>query len=126
LTVASDGAVWVAGELGGSVRFGETLIEGPQPVVYEGIVSVRNQSPIFVTRIVESSSARLSLHLESSGNELRLRWPTASAGFVLESADTISSDNWSAVATTPVVEGDAYVVTVETASGSRFYQLRKP
>jgi hypothetical protein len=126
MTVSPSGSIIIAGTLGGAVRFGSNLIEGPDPVIYDGIVGVGTREPVFATRLIDPETARPTLNTQQIANALRLSWPVASDGLVLESADTISSETWSAVATTPVVEGEAYVVTIETASGSRFYRLRKP
>jgi hypothetical protein len=54
------------------------------------------------------------------GGVLRLQWPIAVTGYILESAPTVPSATWTLVPST------ANCATVSTASGVRFYRLRKP
>ena len=58
--------------------------------------------------------------------EALARWATNSAGFMLESADTLPSTNWSATGQTTNVIAGYYYLDVTSASGGRFYRLRRP
>ena len=69
---------------------------------------------------------RPGLAASRAGSNALLSWPAGSTGFVLESSTTLSPANWTAVTTAPVVVGGQNTVTVDAASGSRFYRLRKP
>jgi len=59
-------------------------------------------------------------------NHMIVRWATNSAGFILESADTLPSTNWSAIGQTSNVIAGYYYLDVTAASGGRFYRLRRP
>ncbi len=61
-----------------------------------------------------------------TGKNALLSWPTSAAGYVLESADTLSPAGWVVVTTAAVVVGDQNTVTVDAANGTKFYRLRKP
>jgi trimeric autotransporter adhesin len=65
---------------------------------------------------------RLQLGHLSDG--LTLAWPTAAEGFVLETADQLStSATWTRVASPPDAAGDQNVITVRATNGSGFYRL---
>jgi len=53
---------------------------------------------------------------------MRLLWPTAAAGFILQSATAIAGD-WTNAGDPVVVEGDKNVVTVPTTAAAKFYRL---
>jgi hypothetical protein len=63
------------------------------------------------------------LSIERSGGNVILRWPTAAAGFTLESKASLTSGSWSAVGGSPVIENGFYKLTVP-ATGTTFYRLR--
>ncbi|MBM3832411.1 MAG: hypothetical protein FJ403_03870 [Verrucomicrobia bacterium] len=55
---------------------------------------------------------------------LRLAWPSTATGFVLQQTASLGPAQWTAVSTTPVVEGSQNVVTLP-ATAPRFYRLAK-
>ncbi len=61
-----------------------------------------------------------SLAVARSGNSFTLTWSTNLSGFALESADTLPSASWNAVA--GVVNNS---VTITIGGGTRFYRLKK-
>jgi hypothetical protein len=71
-------------------------------------------------------SPRPTLAVSHTGKTVLLNWPTSAAGFILESTASLAPQNWVPVTTVPVVAGNQNSVTVDAASGSRFYRLRKP
>lgn len=81
---------------------------------------------VFATRLVESADVAVELKIARAGSGLKLSWPAASAGFLLESAAMLSPDAWTTVSGTPVVEGEQNVVIVEAMGTARFFRLRKP
>lgn len=66
-----------------------------------------------------------TLTIQVSGPNVILRWPTAAAGFTLESKSVINGPTWTAVGTAPVIEGNFYKVTVPASGAANFYRLRQ-
>jgi len=67
----------------------------------------------------------VSLGIGRSANDtVRLAWPTSAAGFGLQETDTLTSPQWKAVTTAPVVEGNENVV-IQALIGTRYYRLAK-
>ncbi|MHB8521793.1 MAG: right-handed parallel beta-helix repeat-containing protein [Limisphaerales bacterium] len=70
-------------------------------------------SPVLTVRMSDN------LHIEIS-------WPNLTGTWNLEAAPGLESvPNWQPAGATPVLVGDRFVVTVETANGSCFYRLRQ-
>ena len=68
-----------------------------------------------------------SLGMESYGDILLMIWPVWSVGsptFVLETATSLSPDDWVPVADPPLQIEDVYVVPVNTSEPERYYRLR--
>ena len=60
------------------------------------------------------------------GDQLRLAWPAAFSGFVLETKDALGpAASWLPAGPAPVVIGDQNVVTVDIAGQAQFFRLRK-
>jgi hypothetical protein len=60
-------------------------------------------------------------------NTVAVFWPSPSTGFTLQqNTDSVSSVNWSNVATTPSDDGATKTVIVNPPTGNRFYRLFKP
>ena len=80
------------------------------------------------TRAQQVNPAPPTLSVRAPGNQsLRLAWPKAATGFVLEETERISpSPTWQALAPAPQTEGDEFAVTVSVSAGNRFFRLRKP
>ena len=58
---------------------------------------------------------------------MTISWPVASAGFALETSDSLAPvPNWAVESTTPVIVADQNVVTLEIGSGTKFFRLKKP
>jgi hypothetical protein len=53
---------------------------------------------------------------------IRLSWPTAATGFVLQENNSVAPTGWTPVATAPTVEGAENVVTL-TPTGTKFFRL---
>ena len=67
-----------------------------------------------------------TLTIAQDGNQLVLSWPTNAAGFVLETADSLSSSTtWSTNLDTPIIIGGQNTITVSNPAGSKFYRLQK-
>ena len=67
-------------------------------------------------------------YLESqklSGGNLRLTWPTAPSGFLLETSDTLAPGSWTPVAVVPGVSNALNHVTVSATAAKKFYRLKK-
>jgi len=59
-----------------------------------------------------------------SPTQVRIAWPAAATGYVLQSSPVVAS-GYTNLAVTPGLEGDERVV-YQTISGTRFYRLMKP
>jgi len=65
------------------------------------------------------------LSISRANGALVLSWPAEATGFVLESADRMTSSAvWEAVFETPMVVGQQKMVTISGVSGNKFYRLR--
>jgi hypothetical protein len=75
---------------------------------------------------LESASVLPSLQIVRTGDTATLSWPALPLGncFALESSDTLPATSWTP-AGSATLSGGRYSIAVSTASGNRFYQLRK-
>ena len=64
------------------------------------------------------------LAVTREGPNVVLSWPTAHAGFTLESTPSLSSPSWTS-AGSPVPVGDRFYVTNAITGSAKFYRLRK-
>ena len=69
---------------------------------------------------------RPKLTITLAGSNVVVSWPTSATDFVFESTSSLSSPNWTLVTKPPDVIGDQNTVTVNAASGTTYYRLRKP
>ena len=75
---------------------------------------------------VDASAPAPQLLSAITDNDLRLRWPSAAAGFLLEASANATSSTWDPVPGTPQLNGDEYEMILPMDSPSRFFRLRKP
>jgi subtilisin-like proprotein convertase family protein len=63
-----------------------------------------------------------------SGNNVKLDWTTAAAGYVLERTNKLvaGAANWQSVTNVPAVVNSRFQVTNGPAAGNQFYRLHKP
>lgn len=61
-----------------------------------------------------------------SPTSLRVRWPSPSAGFVLQEKPDLGAASWTNVAQAVTDNGTNRFITVNPANGRRFYRLFKP
>jgi hypothetical protein len=66
---------------------------------------------------------RLSIASAGAGS-IRLAWPSAAAGFVLQSSTNLNSAGWNDVVAAPTDDGTNWSVIVSPPNGPRFYRLR--
>jgi hypothetical protein len=67
------------------------------------------------------------LDIARSGANVLVSWSTNYPGFLLESADSISSiPSWNKVSTTPLTLSGQFVVVQRSAATSQFFRLRRP
>lgn len=65
-----------------------------------------------------------TLQISRAGNAVIIAWLASAAEFQLESIDNITLPNWTPV---PTLESNGFnTVTIDTASGIKFYRLRRP
>jgi hypothetical protein len=62
-----------------------------------------------------------------AGNKVRLDWSTASAGYRLESTNSVIAESpWAPVSDVPVALNGRFLVTNNITTSNRFFRLRKP
>ncbi len=64
------------------------------------------------------------LKIEQAAGAVRILWPTAATGFILESASGLTG-TWGSAGDAISVENEMNVVTVPTTAGPRFYRLKQ-
>lgn len=68
-----------------------------------------------------------TLQSDYAGGLLRLSWPTAAQGFVMETRERIDAGTaWTGMGVSPQVVGASNVVQVETTNASGFFRLTRP
>ena len=111
------------------------LLSGGRLLVTGGTTRVdsrANFTPVKQTFFVEGLPGSVapsspSLAWTRVGRALTLSWPSASSGYLLESADRLTaSPAWTIVANPVVVAGERNTVTVDLGATNRFFRLRKP
>jgi hypothetical protein len=78
-----------------------------------------------------SSNAELKvigpmLEISFSPGQVRILWPTASAGFVLEVSTNLAPGSWHPVADSPIVLGAYWMVPLWTTNEQQFFRLWHP
>jgi hypothetical protein len=111
LALDVDGSAWVVGPT-----------TGPFPTVNGFQPDPGGGSDTFLSKI----SFGERLQITRSGQTLRISWPQAATGFVLETAESLAAANWAPVLNPPMPEGDQHVVTQEASGSSQYFRLRKP
>jgi hypothetical protein len=66
-----------------------------------------------------------SLAVIRSGSSVLVSWPTSATGYTLQSATTLSPANWQAAGLSSTVDGTNNVVTINGATGTKFFRLVK-
>jgi len=75
---------------------------------------------LFVQEITPSSSAVLNL-----ANEPVITWPAALANYRVQSSDSLTSPNWTAVTNTPALMDGQNTVVLTPSSTQRFFRLQR-
>jgi hypothetical protein len=65
----------------------------------------------------------VTLAVEQDGNNVRLSWPAATEGFVLQATASLTNPQWGAVDAPVEVVNGRNVATVPIGSGTRFFRL---
>lgn len=89
------------------------------------VVGHANGGP-FLMHLKEPAPVEVGLTFTRTESRLRLSWPVAFTGFVLETADSVPASDWTAASGVPVVEGAEFVLDVDLRDGATFFRLRKP
>jgi hypothetical protein len=92
--------------------------------VYNNGTAATFITSVSVTSDHAASSPAPSLLVSRSGANVVITWPTTASGFVLESTDSLSAVNWTAVAAAVGEEGALKKVEVPAAGAAKFYRLR--
>jgi hypothetical protein len=75
---------------------------------------------LFVQEITPSSSAVLNL-----ANQPVITWPAALANYQVQSSDTLSSPNWSAVTNAPALVNGQNTVVLKPEGAQKFFRLHR-
>ena len=82
------------------------------------------------TRDVHGSDCLPRLNItQVATNKVALDWTTASAGFLLESTNTLAAPappSWLPVSAVPFAVNGRFAVTNDIATSNQFFRLRKP
>lgn len=120
MVVDPDGGVVIAGSLMATVRFGESVLDGP---TYE----FWSRYPLFAAKLVDpDATSGPVLDIQHRSNSVILSWPVIGGPFVLESADTPAGPDWIPLTEIPAVENNRNRVTLPIGSTTRFFRLRQP
>jgi hypothetical protein len=71
-------------------------------------------------------TAGIKLGIDRQGDKVILSWPATSAGFQLQSADSVATLNWINVNDAVVKVGDNNQVTLTPGAAARFFRMKKP
>ena len=82
-----------------------------------------NSATVTDGRVIRWRHPLLNLQIERSESNLQIAWPTWVQGGALQTSHDFM--NWSAVAQTPVVQGNNYVVTIPIKGAYDFYRLQR-
>jgi hypothetical protein len=75
----------------------------------------------------QAVTARPTLTLSRAGaGALRLQWPTNFSWYVPEHTTTLDAAVWEDLTNQPSIQGNQFVVQIETEMGQRFFRLRQP
>jgi hypothetical protein len=69
--------------------------------------------------------ARPELEITVTNDQPQIAWPVSAIGWQLESVESLSETNWTALTNAPAVQDYQRTVTDEEPTGQRFYRLRK-
>ncbi len=89
-------------------------------------VQFGGNNDLFIARITDPVPVSVGLKIERTASGLVLSWPASFSGFVLETADAISSPTWTAVTPSSVLNNDQNFVPVEVGGSSKYFRLRNP
>jgi hypothetical protein len=68
----------------------------------------------------------MSLNVSLSGSALMLSWPAYGVGFVPETSPSLGADAvWSPLPQIPVLNNDAWAITLPATGSAAFYRLRR-
>lgn len=99
----------------GSVYIVSTVLDNPSTMRWQG----------FTATLTETSPPP-RLVAQSLTNAVALSWWTnGTTGYVLETANTLTANQWNIVPTAPVISSNRYVVNVGTNASAAYFRLRK-
>lgn len=104
------------------------LTTGTHVITATGSDSAAQTAAASIMLIVSSGSLDpVALTATFAQGVVRLSWPAAAAGFVLQSTESLAPPiTWSAVAATVGANGDQNTLTVAASDSVRFYRLTTP
>ena len=111
----------------GTSRWGDystTTVDPSDPTHFWTIQMVAAGPGTWATQISELITAPLELSLASSGTNVMVTWPSAAAGFQLQSSASLSAGNsWAPVAQSVVTNGNSVSVLVPALGAQQFFRL---
>jgi autotransporter-associated beta strand protein len=93
------------------------------------VVNVVSGGPLPYKLTVSGGDCRPVLNITPViGNNVKLDWTTAAAGYLLEKTNSLAGGvaNWQAVTNVPAVVNSRFQVTNGPTTGNQFYRLHKP
>jgi hypothetical protein len=130
-TSSADGSKWVIGGqryLYTSTNYGTTW-ERQENGGFVSIASSADGSKLVGvngTHIYTSIITSPQLSMSSSGNALRLSWPSYISSFAVQTTPDLALTNWANVEATPSLSNGHYQVTFTPTNSQSFFRLRHP
>lgn len=106
--------------------YSATSVDPADPNRFWTIQEIPIDSGVWSTQITELMTEPRFLSIVSAGpNSATLSWPLALAGHQLQSTTNLLAPvTWTAVAQTPLTNGDQLVLTLPASPGMRFFRLQ--
>jgi hypothetical protein len=98
----------------GDVTWQVRATAGTETRTLSGVVAVK-QTPV----------VSVPLTLSRTGAEVRISWPAAAVGYLLETTPHVGVTVWEAASQTPVVVNGQFTVTVPATAAEQYFRLRK-
>jgi hypothetical protein len=107
--------------------YSTTSVDPADPTRFWTIQMYASGPSTWSTQISELITAPLQLAVSSSGTNVLVSWPTAAAGFTLQSTTNVSAGSvWASVQEAAATNGNSISVLVPASGGQQFFRLQSP
>jgi hypothetical protein len=109
------------------------LLAGSPGVAYSLTLQFRDlngiypdSAPFTLSFTVAPDPGPFQLAVSPGSQEINIIWPTNAIGWILESNSDVVYGNWSAVTSSPAIEGTNFSMTFPAVAPQQYFRLRKP